>query len=83
MPMSSPQMTRMLGCLSAIASFPFLIVDRSTRGLRQTREEMAQDGLIHAQSGFPPSWTLITAILLLMLGLFAISSMVFSCGPFG
>ena len=53
------------------------------RGLRQTREEMAQDGLIHAQSGFPPSWTLITAILLLMLGLFAISSMVFSSGPFG
>ena len=52
-------------------------------GLRRTRDEMAQEGLIHAQSGFPHSWTLVTAVLLLLLGSVAIFSMVFSRGPFG
>ena len=52
-------------------------------GLRGERETMAAEGLIHAQSGFPHSWTLVTAVLLLLLGVFAIFSMVFSRGPFG
>lgn len=51
-------------------------------GLRVQREEMTQEGLIHGQSVFPISLTLITAVLLLLLGLMAIASMVFDIGPF-
>ena len=51
-------------------------------GLRVQREEMTQEGLIHGQSVFPVSMTLITAVLLLLLGLMAIASMVFDVGPF-
>jgi putative membrane protein len=51
--------------------------------LREQRKEMAADGLIHAQSKFPPSLTLITALILLLIGIFAIVSMVFRVGPFG
>jgi putative membrane protein len=52
-------------------------------GLRMQRGAMAADGLIHAESGFPPSLTLITALLLLAIGVAAILSMVFRIGPFG
>ena len=38
---------------------------------------------IHAQSGFPTSLTLIVAVLLLIVGALAISSMAFNVGPFG
>lgn len=51
-------------------------------GLRTQREEMTEEGLIHGQSIFPVSLTLITAVLLLGLGLMAIVSMVFNVGPF-
>ncbi|MCX7304142.1 MAG: DUF202 domain-containing protein [Hyphomicrobiales bacterium] len=51
-------------------------------GLRHEREDMRKAGLIHAQSKFPPSMTLITALLLLLIGLAAITSMVFQAGPF-
>ena len=52
-------------------------------GLRHERNAMHADGLIHAESRFPPSFTLITAILLLLVGIAAISSMLFQIGPFG
>jgi uncharacterized membrane protein YidH (DUF202 family) len=52
-------------------------------GLRQVRGEMTADGLIHGTSVFPVSFTLLTALLLLLLGFFAIVSMVFHIGPFG
>ena len=52
-------------------------------GLRHEREAMREAGLIHAESGFPPSMTLITAVLLLIVGVVAIVSMVFQVGPFG
>jgi uncharacterized membrane protein YidH (DUF202 family) len=52
-------------------------------GLRHERNAMHSEGLIHAQSKFPPSMTLVTAVLLLIVGLFAIASMVFHVGPFG
>ena len=45
--------------------------------------DMASDGLVHAESVFPPSLTLITAVILLVIGVFAIMSMVFQTGPFG
>src|SRR6185436_9951922 len=51
-------------------------------GLRNEREAMKAQGLIHAESAFPPSMTLITAVLLLAIGIVAIVSMVFQIGPF-
>ena len=51
-------------------------------GLREQRKAMTADGLIHGESKFPPSLTLITAILLLLIGIMAIVSMLFQIGPF-
>lgn len=51
--------------------------------LRGERAAMAADGLIHAQSSFPVSLTLITAAILLFIGIAAIVSMIFQVGPFG
>ena len=52
-------------------------------GLRAVRNEMREAGLIHGESRFPPSLTLISALLLLLIGLAAIISMLFRVGPFG
>jgi putative membrane protein len=52
-------------------------------GLRRERAQMKADGLIHGESGFPVSLTLIVAAALLGIGLFAIASMMFNVGPFG
>ena len=52
-------------------------------GLRRERAAMAAEGLVHAESLFPPSMTLFTAIILLLIGVFAIINMVFQVGPFG
>ena len=51
--------------------------------LRHTRDEMTEAGLIHGQSRFPVSFTMIIAVLLLLVGIAAIVSMVFDVGPFG
>ncbi|HEU4503367.1 MAG TPA: DUF202 domain-containing protein [Nitrospira sp.] len=51
--------------------------------LRRERQQMRAEGLIHGESRFPVSMTLIVAVLLLLMGLLAIVSMVFSVGPFG
>jgi putative membrane protein len=51
-------------------------------GLRHERTAMHDAGLIYAESRFPPSMTLIAALLLLLIGIFAIISMVFQIGPF-
>jgi uncharacterized membrane protein YidH (DUF202 family) len=51
-------------------------------GLREQRKRMVADGLIHGESEFPPSMTLVTALILLAIGLVAITSMVFQVGPF-
>jgi uncharacterized membrane protein YidH (DUF202 family) len=53
------------------------------RGLREERAAMTTEGLIHGESHFPPSMTLVVAILLLLIGIFAIISMTFQIGPFG
>jgi putative membrane protein len=50
--------------------------------LREQRTAMMQDGLVHGESKFPPSLTLITAMILLLIGIAAIVSMVFKVGPF-
>ena len=50
--------------------------------LRREREDMKIEGLIHAESHFPVSFTLVVAILLLLLGVAAIASLTFDIGPF-
>ena len=52
-------------------------------GLRKERDRLKADGLIHAESQFPVSLTLVVAILLLAIGVLAIVSMVYDVGPFG
>ena len=52
------------------------------RGLRHEREMLKRDGLIHAESHFPVSLTLIIALLLLLVGFVAIGGMVTGSGPF-
>jgi putative membrane protein len=52
-------------------------------GLRATRETMIEGRLVHGESHFPVSLTLLTAIALLGIGIFAIVSMIFHVGPFG
>ena len=52
-------------------------------GLRKEREQMKAEGLIHAESAFPASLTLMVAILLLGVGVMAVLSMTFHIGPFG
>ncbi len=51
-------------------------------GLRAERKALKSQGLIHAESQFPPSLTLAVALLLLLVGFLAIFSMVFDTGPF-
>ena len=43
-------------------------------GLRRLRESMRQEGLVHGETGFPVSFTLITALILLLIGVAAIVS---------
>ena len=50
--------------------------------LRNQRREMVQQKLIHGESPYPVSLTLLVATMVLMLGLLAIASMVFNVGPF-
>jgi putative membrane protein len=51
--------------------------------LRHERDGMRDAGLIHGQSGFPISLTLLVALALLAIGLAAIVSLAFHVGPFG
>jgi putative membrane protein len=50
--------------------------------LRIARKGLIDDGLIRGKSPFPPSLTLITAVVLLVISLTASVSMVFHVGPF-
>jgi putative membrane protein len=56
---------------------------RFIHGLRTVRDQMTAEGLIHGQSDFPVSYTLIVALLLLALGVVAAVSMSFEIGPLG
>jgi putative membrane protein len=51
-------------------------------GLRDQRTQMKEAGLIHGESKFPTSLVLITAVALLLIGVFAIASMQLHAGPF-
>ena len=50
-------------------------------GLRRERQTLQRSGLIHAESQFPPSLTLLVAILLLGIGILAILAMATGMGP--
>ena len=50
--------------------------------LRNERDAMKAEGLVHGESHFPPSFTLITAFLLLAIGIVASISMIYNVGPF-
>ncbi len=52
-------------------------------GLRAERKHMTEDGLVHGESHFPTSLTLITAAALLAIGVAAIFRMILNVGPFG
>ncbi len=51
--------------------------------LRAVRKQMTHDGLIRGESRFPPSLTLITAVILLLIGIAAVISIILHVGPFG
>ena len=68
-----------LGIGMLLAGIGFHIV--FMRALRGQREQMKDEGLIHADSPYPPSLTLIVAFLLLCIGILAIIAMVTGGGP--
>ncbi len=70
-----------LGVLMLILGVVYHV--RYMRGLRRLRQSMSEEGLIHGETVFPMSLTLVTAVLLLAIGLTAIVSMGFQIGPFG
>jgi putative membrane protein len=49
--------------------------------LRRQRQEMIEEALIRHGRNFPLSFTLVTAVILLLLGFAVIFSMVFHIGP--
>lgn len=49
--------------------------------LRELREKMRSESLIHAESKFPPSLVLIVAVILLLIGIAAALSMILNLGP--
>jgi len=53
------------------------------RQLRQERANLAREQLIHAESAYPYSLSLLTAIVLLLLGIVAMAGVGFGVGPLG
>jgi len=84
---SSPDAARNFGFALVVLGFTMITIGivyhlHVMWGLRVERKEMTAGGLIYGKSQFPPSLTLITALLLWLIGLLAVSSMVFRAGPF-
>lgn len=52
-------------------------------GLRRERAMLKRAGLIHAESQYPLSLTLMVAVLLLVIGVLAVVTMVTGGGPLG
>ncbi len=51
-------------------------------GLRRQRRMLASSGNLHDDDAFPISFNLVLAVLLLLVGIFAILSIAFRAGPF-
>jgi putative membrane protein len=52
------------------------------RELRRERNQLVAEGLVHGESAFPASLSVIIALLLLLVGLLAVTSIAFKFGPF-
>ncbi|MDR0181821.1 DUF202 domain-containing protein [Lysobacter arvi] len=65
----------MLGVLLLLVGIVYHI--NFMRTIRAQREAMVQHGLVHGESAYPVSYTLLTACALLLIGLYAIVTMVF------
>jgi len=65
----------MLGVLLLIAGIVYHV--NFMRTLRAQRNTMVHEGLVHGESAYPVSYTLLTACALLLIGLYAIVTMVF------
>jgi putative membrane protein len=53
------------------------------RELRLLRKRLKHEGIVHGESLFPVSLTLLMSLALLIIGLLAIASIAFHVGPFG
>jgi putative membrane protein len=51
-------------------------------GLREQRDQLKAAQLVHAQSRFPASLVLIVAVILLLIGVAAATSMILHIGPY-
>jgi putative membrane protein len=51
-------------------------------GLRHEREALKAEGLVHAETKFPVSMTLLVALALLVIGIFALLAITVHTGPF-
>ena len=85
--LQSAQAPRTFGMALVLLGITMLVLGIVYHGkfmleLRRQRQQMRTEGLIHGESRFPVSMTLIVAVLLLLVGLLAVVSMVFSVGPF-
>lgn len=83
---TAPDAPRNFGVTLVILGVCLLVVGivydvRFMLGLRKLREGMKAEGLIYGESGFPVSYTLVVAVLLLLLGVTAMVSMAFGIGP--
>ena len=52
-------------------------------GLRRERASMKAATLVHGESRFPVSYTVVVALLLLVIGILAVASLLAGGGPFG
>ena len=71
----------LLGTL--LLTFGLIYHVRFMRELRSERAQMVAQGLLHGDSAYPISITLIAAALLWVLGLLVIAGITFNVGSFG
>lgn len=70
----------LIGMATLIAGIVYQL--RFMSGLRGQRDVLQGQGSMHAESNFPFSFNLVLAVVLLLVGLFAVVSIVFRVGPF-
>jgi len=70
----------LIGIVTLIAGIVYQL--RYMAQLRGQRAALELEGSIHAESPFPFSFNLVLAVLLLLVGIFAVLSILFRLGPF-
>jgi putative membrane protein len=70
----------LIGIVTLIGGIVYQL--RFMNQLRAQRVALEGQGSIHAESPFPFSFNLVLAVLLLLVGIFAILSILFRLGPF-